>query len=56
MLNNEQILKFQKLFKNRFGEDITREQALDYGLSLIELIRLTYKPIKKHELPNYKNN
>lgn len=55
MLRNDQIIKFQAIYKNRFGEDITREQALDYGTELINLIKLIYKPIK-YELPSHKNN
>ena len=49
MLSDEQITKFQKLYKNRFGKDISREDALEQGIKLIRLIEITYKPMKKFE-------
>ena len=49
MLSDEQITKFQILFKNRFGKEINREQALESGIKLIRLVQLIYKPITKGE-------
>lgn len=43
MLTDEQIVKFQKLWKLRFKEDLSREQALAYGMSLIHLLQIVYK-------------
>lgn len=39
-LNEEQIKEFQKLYLERFGEEISREQAIEEGLSLIRLVAL----------------
>lgn len=49
MLSKEQITKFQKLYKNRFGVEISREQAYEKGIKLIRLVELIYKPITKDD-------
>ena len=49
MLSKEQITKFQTLYKNRFGVEISREQAYEKGVKLIRLIELIYKPITKDD-------
>ena len=48
-IDNDQVAKFQELYKNRFGKDISREDALEQGIKLIRLIEITYKPMKKFE-------
>jgi len=52
MLSDEQITKFQTLYKNRFGKKIGREEAYEKGVKLIRLIELIYKPMteKEHNL------
>lgn len=49
MLSDEQITKFQTLYKNRFGKEISREEAYEQGAKLIRLIELIYKPMTKEE-------
>ena len=49
MLSDEQITKFQMLYKNRFGKEISREEAYRQGIALIRLIELTYKKMSKSE-------
>lgn len=49
MLSDEQITKFQDLYKVRFGKDISREDALEQGIKLIRLVELTYKPMTNLE-------
>jgi hypothetical protein len=49
MLSNDQIVKFQTLYKNRFGKDISREQAYEKGAKLIRLVELIYKPMTETE-------
>ena len=49
MLSDEQITKFQALYKNRFGKEISREEAYEQGTKLIRLIELTYKPMTENE-------
>jgi len=50
MLSNEQITKFQKLYRNRFGKTINREQALEQGAKLLRLVELIYRPMTKDDL------
>ena len=49
MLSNEQVTKFQTLYKNRFGKKISREEAYEQGVKLIRLVELIYKPMTEAE-------
>lgn len=49
MLSDEQIIKFQMLYKNRFGKEISPEEAYEKGASLMRLIELIYKPMTEDE-------
>ena len=49
MLSDDQIIKFQALYKKHFGEEITREEAYEQGAKLIRLVRLVYKPMTENE-------
>jgi len=49
MLSDEQITKYQTLYKNRFGKEISREEAYEQGTKLIRLIELIYKPMTENE-------
>lgn len=49
MLSDEQITKFQTLYKNRFGKEISREEAFEKGAKLIRLVELIYKPMTEAE-------
>ena len=49
MLSDEQILKYQTLYKNRYGKKISREEAYEQGAKLIRLVELTYKPMTEAE-------
>lgn len=49
MLSDEQITKFQALYKNRFGKEISREDAFEQGAKLIRLVELIYKPMTEKE-------
>jgi hypothetical protein len=54
MFSDEQITKYQKLYKKRFGKEISREEAHEQGAKLIRLVELIYKPITKNELKQLK--
>lgn len=49
MLSDEQIKKFQILYKNRFGKEISREEAYEKGAKLIRLVELIWKPMTEDE-------
>lgn len=49
MLSDEQITKYQTLYQNRYGKEISREEAYEQGVKLIRLIGLIYKPMTEEE-------
>ena len=49
LLSDEQVAEYQTLYKNRFGKEISREEAYEQGAKLIRLIELTYKPMTETE-------
>lgn len=49
MLSDDQISKFQALYKKHFGEEISRDEAYEQGVKLIRLIELVYKPMTEAE-------
>lgn len=49
MLSDEQIGKFQTLWKSRFGQEISREEAYEKGAKLLRLVELIYKPMTEDE-------
>ncbi len=48
-LLDEDIKKFQSLYKSRFGIDINQKEALDKGTKLLRLMELVYKPMSQEE-------
>lgn len=52
MLSNEQVKKFQELYRNRFGEEITEAEAQEKGSRLVRLIRITYEPLDINKVIN----
>ena len=46
-LTEEQITKFQTLYKKHFDEEISRERAHEELIPLVRLIQLIYKPMTK---------
>lgn len=49
MLSQEQVSKFQMLYKNRFDKEISREEAYEKGVKLLRLVQLIYKPMIEEE-------
>jgi hypothetical protein len=49
MLTNEQIKKFQALYKKRFGVEIGEEEAGEKGKKLMRLIELIARPDARSE-------
>ena len=49
MLSHEQITNFQALYKNRFGREISREEAYEKGAKLMRLVEIIYKPMTETE-------
>lgn len=49
MLSDQQITKFQKIYKARFHKTISREEACEKGIKLVRLMQIVYQPITKEE-------
>lgn len=49
MFSNEQIAKFQLLYKNRFGKEISQREAYEKGAKLVRLMKLIYRPMTEEE-------
>ena len=49
MLTEEQVTKFQDIYRKRFGKEISRENALEKGIKLVRLMEIIYKPITEKE-------
>ncbi len=44
MIPEEQLEKFQTLYKERFGKEISKEEAYEKGIKLIRVVELLHKP------------
>jgi hypothetical protein len=49
VLSDEDILKFQALYKNELGIEISREDAYERGIKLLRLMSIVYKPMTEKE-------
>ena len=56
MLSEKQIAEFRLLYKARFGEVLSDEQATYKAGKLLECLRLIYKPLTKAEFEKFSNS
>lgn len=49
VISDENISKFQALYKSEFGMEISREDAYEKGMKLLRLMSIVYKPITEEE-------
>jgi len=49
VLLDEDIVKFQTLYKSEFGIEISREDAYEKGMKLLTLMSAVYKPMTQGE-------
>ncbi len=52
-ITREDIEKFQKLYKQETGKDINYAEAQRCTISLVEMVRLVYRPIKKKDYEKF---
>lgn len=50
ILNEADITEYQDLVRKRFGREISRDEALEDALSLIQFVSLTQKSISQKEI------
>ena len=46
-LKPEDVKEFMEIYKKKFGEEISYEEALESGMKLVNLMAIVYKPIRK---------
>jgi len=49
MLTNEEVEKYRKIYKARFGKKITKEEAYEQGAKLLRLVQLVWKRMTEDE-------
>ena len=49
VLSDEDIAKFQALYRSEFGMEISREDAYEKGIKLVQLMYAVYKPMTEKE-------
>ena len=49
MLTDEQIKKFQAIYRKYFGKEISKEVAIKQGIKLVRLMEIIYQPMTKEE-------
>lgn len=52
VLSDEDIRKFQDLYKERFGKEISKENAYEQGVKLLRLMSVVYRPMTEAEYQN----
>ena len=50
MLTDEQVKKFQDIYRKRFGKEISKEDALEKGIKQVRLMEIIYRPITENDL------
>ena len=49
MISDDQITQYQVIYKNHFGKEISREDALKQGTRLLQLVELVFKTMNEKE-------
>lgn len=53
-LTGEQVVKFQAIYKAKFGREISREHAYEQAIKLVQLMKIIYKPITQEDFKKVK--
>jgi len=48
-LTEQQITRFQKIYKARFNKQLSKKEALEKGIKLVKMIQIVYRPITKEQ-------
>lgn len=43
-LSDEKVIEFQNLYKEHFGKEISKKDACEQGIKLLQLISILYRP------------
>ena len=53
-LSDENIIEFQKLYREHFGKDISKEDAQKQGIKLLKLVSIVYRPMTSEDFEKFK--
>ena len=49
MISKEELKEFKKIYKKRFGENLSDQVALEKATKLLNLVKAVYQPMIKEE-------
>lgn len=49
-LSDSDIRRFQEIYREQFGKEISKEDAYEQGAKLLGLLSVVYRPMTKEEL------
>ena len=49
MISKERLKEFKKIYKKRFGKNLSDQSALEKAIKLLRLVKIIYKPMTKEE-------
>ncbi len=56
MISEDQVKKFQGIYRIETGQDISYEEASLFAKNLVDLVRTVYRPIKKSTMEKQSKN
>jgi hypothetical protein len=56
MISQAALTEYRAIYKKHFNADLSDDEAIETAARLLELIRLTYRPINKNEYDNQKQH
>lgn len=48
-ITDEKIEEFRKIYKEEYGEEISREEAYERAVKLLQLMKIAYRPFRNKE-------
>lgn len=49
MISKEELKEFKKIYKKRFGENLSDQVALEKATKLLNLVKAVYQPMTQEE-------
>jgi hypothetical protein len=49
MISEERLKEFKRIYKKKFGKEISNQEALEKATKLLRMVELIYKPITKSD-------
>ena len=56
VLSSSQIRKFQAIYLKTYGKRISREEAYNMGINLLNMIKIIHNPINKADYDDPEND